>query len=1311
MRILLCNERFLFRFGVDRCLLMLGGIWKAEGHEVIMMGNRLDPAAVDKCSSRFISVPEAPEYLRGNDFTLDFLRTHWDEWFTPDTAPDLALVAGWPFYRCIGFLREKCGCAIFQDYGAVPTEGMAEGPKTVQRELRRLRRENLPLASRVVAISRFLQETQSIPDAAGHTPSSVVYCGIDHIAGRLWSGNELNLAENDVLRQIRELKDSGVRILFQPGRWESGNYKNSPATAAISERLSREGIPHRILVLSDREGLTGLDSGTANNYFCLGFVDDETMKAAMELSDVGVSPTLWEGFDLPLGELQYLNRPMFVLDVGAHPEVICDPAFLCKDLEDMADQVVAFLREGPAMGQKQFLARCEAFRESFTWQRSADGLMAEFRQALKDETTLLADVTNACHDTANSGVMRVTRKLSRHLQRGLTTVFVLWDASAHAFVLPYEDEIHTLCSYQGPEADAIRYRSAEGRPRSLLSDVLPDLPGTRRVFLWTETVKAEILQEATPWLRERGIATAAVFHDAIPVLRPELVSQEVRRNHGAYMTALAELDLALPTARHNQQDLEDFWRDTGLKPRAAAVTANLAAEIDGVPRVTQPLQPAANRTRQALFVSTLEPRKNHIRLLRAVEIMYQTHPEAEGALSLHLIGNRYAGNDEIPDFVEGFCASHPNVRWLGVVDDDTLRSEYASCDFTVYPSEIEGFGMPIVESLWAGKPCLCSSAGSIGELAAQGGCLTVDVLDEKAMADALFQLITDQSLLCRLSTEAVSRPITTWGEYADSVTRAFCSLHIAPRAISGADLPQDVKALLRGHFAGWTGRRVIIASNYYPPAFVGGAEIIAHRQLRALHDGGHARGLAFTLDVSQEHPEGTVTASLFEGVPVIRVCMPPTVFDLNAVHFFSRIINDVFRSLCGLVRPTVLHCHNLFGLSMGIVDIAKAFGAKVFFTLHDNWGFCYKNTMLDRNGQLCGDVFDCDACKDAMTAGGIRIPMGLRRSYLRRVFEKADALISPSRYLADMYLRVGFDYHRLHVLWNGIDMEQYADVSPAAGAEIRITFAGYFGAHKGVDVLIRAVARLKRKDVRLNLVGSGAEEAAYRALAESLGVGSCLRFWGKIDNRDMKKVYQETDIYCLPSVWPENQPVSITEAMACGIPVVASDLGGSRELVSDGETGWIFPAGDDAALADRLSALLDDPALRRQMGRAGRARVSKADFSAQVARLAGLYDTVSLAPCAISKPLILVKGSVLPPHVHRATSKDLLLWEWILDEKDLEQAVGCVFLPGETAAPRELAFLRENGLPALVRSKDQAPGCKVLCYADDADLIRLIARL
>ena len=77
--------------------------------------------------------------------------------------------------------------------------------------------------------------------------------------------------------------------------------------------------------------------------------------------------------------------------------------------------------------------------------------------------------------------------------------------------------------------------------------------------------------------------------------------------------------------------------------------------------------------------------------------------------------------------------------------------------------------MPIIESLWAGKPCLCSRDGSIGELAAAGGCCLTDVTDRKAMADALYKMLTDEEYLVRLQHEATERTIRGWAEYADEM--------------------------------------------------------------------------------------------------------------------------------------------------------------------------------------------------------------------------------------------------------------------------------------------------------------------------------------------------------------------------------------------------------------------------------------------------------------------------------------------------------------------------------------------------------------
>lgn len=1311
MRILICNERFLFRFGVDRVLLMLGSYWKAAGHEIVMMGTRMDPQAVEKCSDRFIKIPEAPDYLHGNDYTLTFLENNWDEWFEKGNEPDIALVAGWPFYNCIKFLRNKCGAAIFHDYGAVPTEGMSEPQRITQNELRRLRKENLKYANRVVAISSFLEESQAKNDLAyTDVPTSYVHLGIDHLDLHLWDKGELNITQNDVIADIRKLKEEGCKIIFQPGRWESGNYKNSDASIEVIRKLKEHNINHKILVLADKDSLEVPDD-CKDNYYGLGFIDDATMRKVMEISDAGISPTTWEGFDLPLGEMQYLNKPMFVLNIGAHPEVVANPYFLCENMDEMSDKLVKVLTEGLPYSEEKFLADCDAFRKAFTWQESADKLLNELQIALTSSILVFIDVTNACHDTANSGVMRVTRKISHFIQNKTETVFIMWDDSIGKYVFPYDAEVGLLCTYGGPDERRITLRSKEGQARMLLDDVIDSFENKRMVHLFTETVNYSIMQKATRYFHGMGVSVAAVFYDAIPILRPELVSEAVSDNHKKYMMELSKCDVVIPIEAHNGVDLEKYWADNKIE-KTIVSNVELAAEMDGVERVKTKAE-SIDENIKILFVSTLEPRKNHIRFLKGLEIMFTNHPETENRVTLHLVGNRYAGNTEIPEFVEKFCEKHKSVSWLGVVDDETLRKEYSECTFTAYPSEIEGFGMPIIESLWLGKPCLCNKAGSIGELGGKGGCCLTDVMSEEAIAEALYKMISDKEYLLGLQHEAVEREITTWDKYVNQICDIFGDLNYDSSKRRNDLFPVSVSGKIRDYFAECTCKKEIIVSNYYPPNFIGGAEIIAHNQGKALVNENIARVIVFSLDMTDEHNPGEIITAEYDGVPVVRIAMTGKNFATDGINFYNREINEAFEEICNLVEPDIIHCHNIIGMSLGIVDIAHKHKAKVCVTLHDNWGFCYKNTMLDEKNELCSNVFGCERCMSALTEGGMNIPIGVRRAYFRRQFEKIDAYISPSQYLADTYLRAGFDFHKMNVLWNGIDVERFEKVEKVKSDKIRISVVAYFGKHKGIDTLICAVGFLKREDIEIVLAGSGEETENYKKLADEFGIGKQIRFLGKIDNNEIEKVYAETDIYCLPSIWPENQPVTITEAMACGIPVVASNLGGSKELVKDNESGFIFKAGDYKDLAEKLRILIENPELRKKFGDEGRKIMKENTYNCQVRKLNGIYDSLKDEEFS-SKKIISVKGMRLPNGIDKVTDKDVLLSEWIDWEHEGKDVAAWLLLEGSLET-KELKFCKDREIPVLVPISDyykyKVMGLCVYTYKDSIEILKILSEI
>jgi glycosyltransferase involved in cell wall biosynthesis len=165
-----------------------------------------------------------------------------------------------------------------------------------------------------------------------------------------------------------------------------------------------------------------------------------------------------------------------------------------------------------------------------------------------------------------------------------------------------------------------------------------------------------------------------------------------------------------------------------------------------------------------LFVSSFHARKNHLGLLHAAEKLW-----SEGLrFELQLVGRAVGSplNKVIREIFK-LKARGRLLRWLRHVDDETLLRAYRECRFTVYPSLMEGYGLPIVESLLHGKPCICGENGALGEVARGGGCLIVDQTSDDSLAQGIRKLLLDRELYERLSHEARVRKFRSWADYID----------------------------------------------------------------------------------------------------------------------------------------------------------------------------------------------------------------------------------------------------------------------------------------------------------------------------------------------------------------------------------------------------------------------------------------------------------------------------------------------------------------------------------------------------------------
>jgi glycogen(starch) synthase len=373
---------------------------------------------------------------------------------------------------------------------------------------------------------------------------------------------------------------------------------------------------------------------------------------------------------------------------------------------------------------------------------------------------------------------------------------------------------------------------------------------------------------------------------------------------------------------------------------------------------------------------------------------------------------------------------------------------------------------------------------------------------------------------------------------------------------------------------------VVMLSWEYPPWVVGGLGRHVHALAHALAGQGNR------VTVYARGPEGTREDG---GVQVFRTQpIPPGIGFRDLVPWSMALNLGLLRGaaadLAG-TQPDVIHAHDWL-VAPAALALGNLLGVPVVATIHA--------TEHGRHG--------------GRLEGPVR---GFVHGIERWLVAEADRLITCSAFMRDEVRRVfGPPDTVVETIPNQVDLAEFGPAgSTAKHDRPTLLFAGRLEHEKGVQTLLRALPYVARRLpwVRLRVVGRGTYAKELRGLAAGLGVLGRARFDGWVDAGRLRELYTSSDAVVVPSVYEPFGLVAL-EAMACGVPVVAADTGGLRELVQDEVTGLRFPPGEPQVLANALIRVLTDRDLARALGRAGRALVAgRETWAGAAARTAQVY--------------------------------------------------------------------------------------------------------
>jgi glycosyltransferase involved in cell wall biosynthesis len=228
------------------------------------------------------------------------------------------------------------------------------------------------------------------------------------------------------------------------------------------------------------------------------------------------------------------------------------------------------------------------------------------------------------------------------------------------------------------------------------------------------------------------------------------------------------------------------------------------------------------------------------------------------------------------------------------------------------------------------------------------------------------------------------------------------------------------------------------------------------------------------------------------------------------------------------------------------------------------------------------------------------------RPLIRFVWRRAEFVVSNSEGLKQLAQKTD-SHQKIEIIQNGVDIQMFKPAEKKQNEYVRILSVSRLTPRKGLRYLIQAMKILPEKTkIELQIIGDGDEKNTLEQLANELGISHRVKFLGRISHENLALYYAQADIFCLPSL-NEGMSNTVLEALATGIPIVATKTGGTEELVCDGENGFFVAQKSARDLAEKLERLINNETLRESFGQASRERAEAMSWKNTAEKYVELY--------------------------------------------------------------------------------------------------------